>query len=252
MLTASNIDAGATNLVPVAARLATLAGAAAPDLRPAAWQDGLDLLAMASGLKPVCLLGRGDSDDADWLTAARGVADALGLHMLVGTGWQPAVTGPGFPDWYDGAVAERMANRQVLYIWRDASVGARVARLCAGGRVDPEDEAATLGYPLCCVAQHHAQALTIERLILARVIRLAGGDPVRQRRLIAAGVVPAASSADDHARLAAAGAIAPQPYTSVNRCVGCAADTDGPAARLGERYRALAHALRYPAPPTVH
>ncbi|MEJ0072157.1 MAG: hypothetical protein WDO24_29440 [Pseudomonadota bacterium] len=200
MLTASDIDTRRPDLRAAAARLAALAAAAAPDAQATAWQDGLDLLAVAAGVKPVCLLGRG-AGDADWLDAAGALAGALGLAMLTGACWQPVLADdPPWPDWHRAAVAERDAGQHALYIWRDGAIGARVRHLCAEGRVEPRDEAALLGYPSCCVAQHHAQANAVERLTVDWVIRLADGDPARQRRLIAAGVVPTASAAADWRR----------------------------------------------------
>jgi hypothetical protein len=251
MHTEATLETRHFDLRSAAARLAALAATVALDIQPAAWQDGLDLLAVANGLKPVCLLGRGDGD-AGWLDGARALAATLGLTALTGGAWQPILPDAAFPAWYRAATAERDARQSAIYLWRNQTVGARVRLLCAEHRVAAADEAALLGYPPCCVAQHHAQAEQFEALTIAWAERMAGGDPARRHRLIAAGTMPTAITAADRERLASATAIAPQPYTSVNRCAVCVADPDGPAARLGRRYRDLARDLGYAAPATVH
>ena len=251
MLANLDIEARRSDLRPAAAHLARRLAGVAPAVRSAVWQDGLDLFAVAAGLKPVGLLGRGFADAA-WLGAAEALARTLGLSALTGACWHPALRDPGFPDWYSAAVAERDTRATALYVWRDDVNGAGVRRLGADGRVAPEDEAALLGYPVCCVVQHHAQALALERLTVALVTRLAGDDIAHRRRLVAGGVMPTPQSEVEWRQLEAAGAIAPQPYTSVNRCAACASDPNRPAGRLGRRYRELARRLDYPPLATVH
>jgi hypothetical protein len=251
MLADLNIEARRNDLQPAAARLARLLPLVAPAAQPTAWQDGLDLLAVAAGLKPVCLLGRGFADAA-WLDAAATVARDLGLSTLTGACWHPAAHESDLPDWYRAGFVARAARETARYVWRDGARGDDVRRLCADGRVAPDDEAALLGYPACCVAQHHAQARAFEQLTIALVTRLAGDDIARRRHLVAEGVTPTPRSEAEWRQLEAATAIAPQPYTSVNRCAACARDPDGPAGRLGARYLALARRLDYPALATVH
>ena len=251
MLADIDIEARRSDLRPAATHLARLLAGVAPALRPAAWQDGLDLLAVAAGLKPVGLLGRG-VPDAVWLAAAEALARTLQLSALTGACWHPAPRDQAFPDWYRAAIAERDARTTALYVWRDDADGAGVRRLCADRRVAPEDEAALLGYPACCVAQHHAQALALEHLTVALVTRLAGDDIAHRQRLVARDVVPTPHSELEWRQLEAASAIAPQPYTSVNRCAACASDPNRPAGRLGRRYRELARRLDYPPLATVH
>jgi hypothetical protein len=245
MLADLDIGTRRGDLRPTATRLACLAARVTPAAQPTAWQDGLDLLAVAAGLKPVCLLSRGFADPS-WLDAATALARDLRLPMLTGACWHPALPDPDFPAWYRAAIAERSVRELALYVWRDAAIGAAVRRLCAAGRVAPADEAVLLGYPACCVAQHHAQALSLERLSVAGLTRLAGDDAARRQRLAAAGVMPAPASADEWRQYESATTIAPQPWTSVNRCTTCARDPDGPAGRLGRRYRDLAEAFAYP------
>ena len=42
-------------------------------MRAAAWQDGLDLLAVMAALKPVCVIGRGARDEG-WIATVRAIA----------------------------------------------------------------------------------------------------------------------------------------------------------------------------------
>jgi hypothetical protein len=198
----------------------------------AATQDGRDLLALLAGIKPVCLLGRGKAANAALLQVAR---EAL-LPMVEGASLAPA---GALPDWYFAACSRRR-QPAVIYVCRDVATAQLAAALAAQGRVAAADEAALLGYPLCCVEQHHRQALALERLIAAVTERLAGGDRARMARLIATGVEPLPSTAAEWACYERLTAIAPAPFTSVNMCDACAADGDSPARRLSRRYRALA------------
>ena len=233
-----------------AAQLTRLAAAVAPPLDAAAWQDGLDLLAVAAGLKPVCLLGRGDVDGA-WLEAARAVAADLGLAAHDGVGWLPEAPPTALPAWYRDATAAHLARAGVVYLYAEPQHGARIAAMPAGARVAAADEAALLGYPPCCVAQDHVQTLALEQLTIAMLARLAGDDIERLSRLVAAGVTPTPREPDEWRRFQAVTAIDPEPFTSVNRCADCTQHADSPARRLGRRYRALADALGYTMPTPV-
>lgn len=208
---------------------------------PSARQDALDLLAVGAGWKPVAVLGR-FIDDPAWLAGAEAVARRLGLTAWTGACWHPAPAPDALPDWYLAATA---ARDDALYVWRDAAIGARVQALCGHGRVTIADEAALLFYPRCCVAQHHAQTLALEQLIVALITRLVGDDRARGTRLVASGALPTPRTSDDWQRWEAAHAIAPEPGTPVNRCTACGADPHGPAARLGARYRDLARLVGY-------
>ncbi len=233
-----------------AARLAWQAERVAPPLDGAAWQDGLDLLAVAAGLKPVCLLGRGDIDP-EWLDSARAIAADLGLAARDGVGWLPAAPDDALPSWYREATATRLRSAPVVYIYADPRAAADIDALATGERVGAAAEAALLGYPLCCVAEHHTKTLALEQLTIALLARIAGEDVERLRRLVVAGVTPTPREADEWRRFEAVAAIDPEPFTSINRCAGCAADPDGPAGRIGRAYRALAAELGYTPPAKV-
>ena len=242
----SAIETDHRRLRDAAARLAWQAGRVAPPLDAAAWQDGLDLLAVGAGLKPVCLLGRGDVDP-EWLAAAREVAAALDLAAQDGAGWLPAAPEDALPAWYRDATAARLRRAPMVYLYRDPRLGERIAAIA--DRVAASDEATLLGYPVCCVSQHHTQTLALEQLTIALLARIAGTDTGRLVRLVAAGVTPTPREADEWRRFQAVTAIDPEAFTSVNRCAGCTADPESPARQLGRRYRALAAELGYALPP---
>jgi len=229
--------------VAAAALSRALAGVA-PAQRDAARQEGLDLVATIAGLKPLCLAGRGVAD-VDWHAALRRVAAEAGLCLLEAAPWFPADPSGTLPDWYVAATARRGAAT-VAYLCRDDAVRRRAAALSAEGRVAAADEAALLGYPVCCVAQHHRRALAFERLRIELLERIAQGDRERMARLVAAGIEPLPTSEADWRRQARLTAIAPAPATSVNMCDACATDPESAAARLSRRYRALAAAAAYP------
>lgn len=229
-----------------ARRLDAAAASVAPPLDAAAWQDGLDLLAVAAELKPVCLLGRGDVDPA-WLDAARAVATGLGLTVQSGVGWLPEAPDAALPRWYRDATAQRLRGAPVVYVFADRRLGGRIAALGQAGRVSADDEAGLLGYPPCCVAQHHSQTLALEQLTIALLARIAGEDTAHLQRLVAAGVQPTPRAPDEWRRFQAVTAIDPEPFTSINRCAACAVDLDTPAAQIGRAYRALAEQLGYAA-----
>jgi hypothetical protein len=212
----------------------------------AASQDGLDLLAVIAGLKPLCLAGRGGAFDPGFRAALVAAAGSASLSVLEAAPWQPLAPPGALPDWYCDATARRGARMTVLYLCRDAALRAAASALSARGRVGAADEAALLGYPLCCVAQHHRQAIGFEQLVIAMTQRVARGDARQGARLIAAGVVSLPQTDAewrDYRRLTA---IAPAAPTSVNMCDACAGDANGPAAALARAYAALAAEAHYP------
>jgi hypothetical protein len=211
--------------------------------RAAAWQDGLDLLAVIAGLKPVCLVGRGWGDDA-WRAAVRAVARDAALPAIDAQPWEPA---GNLPDWYREATTRRRARHGVLYLCRDDAMAHRVAALSARGRVPVEAEASVLGYPSCCVGQHHARSLEYERLLAERTARLARGDRARMMRLVETGTEPGPTTRAEWEQIETLTRIAPAPSTSVNMCDPCARDPASPALRLARAYAGLAERAGYPA-----
>jgi hypothetical protein len=222
--------------------MAALAGVA-DETRQAAWQDGLDLLATLAGLKPLCLIGRGFVDPA-WHTSLCRVAAAFGIDALEAVHLLPAAAPGFFPAWYVAAAARRRVA-PATYLCRDDAMRGRAAALASQQRVASEDEAALLGYPPCCVAQHHRQALAFETLVFDMTARLAQGDAEKMARLVEAGVEPLFATADEWRRYERVTVVRPAPYTSVNMCDACAADPASPAAVLSRRYQQLAADVGY-------
>jgi len=206
------------SLADLAAQISMLAGCDG-DRR----QDGLDLLAVAAGLKPLCLTGRG-AEDPGWSRLWNG-------PVFSGPIWEAE---GDFPAWYLAATARRRAKYRVTYLCGDSGVRKAAEALCCLGRVSVEAEAALLGYPACCVAHHHAQTQAIETQIAERASRLASGDETRMVRLIETGTLAIAPPA-----------IRPAPFTSINMCDACALSDESPAALTSHRYRALASAAGY-------
>lgn len=230
-----------------AAAIGVALSAVDPRGRADAWQDGLDLLAVTAGMKPLCLLGRGHIDPG-FAAALLEIAAAAGLVLHEDAPWLPFAAPDALPDWYVAAAGARQAAQRVLYLCADRAVRDRVAALSAQGRVAAPDEAALLGYPDCCVAAHHRGALALEALMARGIARVARGEPQRMARLVIAGVEPAPADRAEWRALTALAAIAPAPYTSVNMCAACAADPASPARRMARRFRALAVAVHYPQP----
>ena len=210
---------------------ATLAG------RGVARQVALDVLAVLDGWKPLCLVGRGDEADAD---AVCETAAELGLPLHHGTWWEPLPPPGRLPAWYMAATARRRAATRAAFICRDDAALGAARGLCDAGRVTPEAEAALLGYPRCCVAQHHRQVLALERLIAERTAQLARGDAARMARMIEHGAEPLPATAGDRQRFQDATKVALAPGTGLAMCDACAGDPSGPAMRWAARYAALA------------
>ncbi len=209
------------SLADLAARISALAGGDA-DRR----QDGLDLLAVAAGLKPLCLIGRGTGDPG-WGTI-------WNAPVVTGAIWEPE---GDLPAWYLAATARRRSTYRVTYLCNGPATQKAAEALCRLSRVSAEAEAALLGYPLCCVAHHHRQVLRAEKEIATRATRLASGDEPRRVRLVETGALSVPCPP-----------IRPAPCTSINMCDACARSDESPAALLSNRYRALAAAAGYEVP----
>jgi hypothetical protein len=195
-----------------------------PQALSSAGPERLDLLAVAAGEKPLCLLAN---------ESAAALAAATGLPSRAVRPWSPAGI---VPDWYEAA--RRRLRRLVLAVARDEDTLDRAQALSVRGRIGAEEEAAILGYPLCCVAQHHARALALENLVAAMAAR--GGDAAQAARLIAAGIDPTPLTQSEWERYAALAAAAPLPLSGIVPCEACAADPLSPARAIEARYAARA------------
>lgn len=196
------------------------------------WQNGLDFLAAAAGLKPVAMFGRGGEIEP-W----RALAHKFALPMIEAAPWDATPPENFLPPWYLDAASARRARHKILLVARDREILARAAELAAKGRVSADEEAEILGYPQCCVVEHHAAALALERQTAYLLAHAHPGDEARIYFLVASGATPYVPPPP----------IAPSRWTSVNLCRACASSGTSPARGLEQAYRALALRLNYPA-----
>jgi hypothetical protein len=232
------------DLQDVAAALTATLVHVPDDLRAAAWQDGLDLVAVLAGQKPLCIVGRGSANEA-WVDAARAIAAGAGLASLDAAPWEPQDEAALLPRWYGRARERRRARTSLLYACRGETVRAAAARLGVKGHVAPAEEAALLGYPICCVAAHHRRTLALEQLVAELAERIAKGDAAQMARMIETGAAPLPRTEQDWRRYEAATARNFAPFTAVAMCEACAADRGSPAQALSRLYEALAVRARY-------
>ena len=209
----------------------------------AAWQDGLDLIAVLDGLKPICVAGRGVTNEA-WSAALRIVALRGGLTALDDAAWDAEDSAGSLSPWYIAASERRRRRRPLFYLGRDAAVRTAAA-LSARGRIAPAEEAEVLGYPPCCVAAHHRRMLALEHLAAELAARSAGGDERRMARMIETGAAPLPQTSEDWRRYRLATDCQFAPFTSVAMCDACSASDASPAHSLSRRYRALAQRAGY-------
>lgn len=218
---------------------ASLAGAVpAPELA----QAGLDFLAMAAGLKPVFLAGRG-LDAPAWLAAIGDLAGELGFHVLTGPLWDATPFGK-FPGWYRDHALAPLAPLRAVYVCPSDETAREVADINAGGgRLAMTTEARLLGYPDCCVVAHYNRAVHYHNAVFAILNRLARGDAARMQALLTGGAALAPKTDREIADMEAAFDLHPAPFGSWNRCPFCARTDDSPSARLSHRYEALARRI---------
>jgi len=227
--------------------LRKLQGAAGAQIHPAdapvAAQEALDLLAVMAGIKPVMLLGRGYNEPT-WIKAVLQAAVDAGLKVVEGPFWDASAdagAGADLPDWFLDHSRHAIASHRAWYICRAKAVADEVARICETAAITVGEEARLLDYPECCVRAHYAAAADYQRIWLDLLRRKAGGDDAKARELLAAGAALDPETDDDRARLEAAMASTPAPFTSINMCAGCVvAGRDSPAMRRSAAYRALA------------
>ena len=212
-------------------------------VRATASQETLDFLAMAAGIKPVYMAGRG-FDDPAWCAAVRAAARTAGFHVRDGPHWRVGVGGDGPPSWFRDAFRAPLDAGRSVWVTRARRLAAELdAVSAAGGRADVDLEARLLGFPRCCVAAHRAGAAAFERAVFEMLGARAGGDEAEMRRL-AADRAFAPETDEERGRLAEAAALRPAPWASFNMCEACAGDPDSPGGRLSARYEAFADAVR--------
>jgi hypothetical protein len=227
----------------VAAELAVALASVPDDGRRAAWQDGLDLVAVLDGLKPICIVGHDTADEA-WSTAVRSIAARSGLATLDAAAWDCEDGNGSLPGWYVAASEQRRKRRPLLYLGGGDALR-EAAALSSKGRVAPAEEALVLGYPPCCAVAHHRRTLALEQLVAELAERSADGDVRRMTRMIETGAAPLPRTDEDWWRYQLATNCDFAPYTSIAMCGACATDQNGQAQDLSRRYRALARRVGY-------
>jgi hypothetical protein len=205
-------------------------------------QEMLDFLAMAAGLKPVYLLGRG-FDDPAWIAGVLKIARDMGLRAVEGPYWDADPPREGFPGWYADHAAAALAGRRAHYVCRVPPVAQMAARICGTGRPTIAEEALLLGYPECCVAAHYQRVRAFHVATMSILDRTAGGDEAAMRRLLEDETQLAPQTETERIALEGAMMVAACPWTSVNMCDDCAGRPDSPAARLSAQYAALAREI---------
>lgn len=205
-------------------------------------QEILDFLAMAVGLKPVLLLGRG-LDSPRWVDCAAGLAAEFGFQVVEGLFWDATPFGE-FPDWYRAHTMTVLAPFRATYVCSSTELAEEIESINdAGGRLSMRAEARLLGYPECCVAAHYDRAGRYHQAILSILKRLAGGDSARMQALLRSGVPLLPKTPRESANMEGMFLLDPASFGSWNQCRSCAEDNHSPSAKLSKKYRALAEAI---------
>jgi hypothetical protein len=207
--------------------------------RMALAQDTLEFAAMLLGAKQVFLLGRG-FDDQTWVSAVKNAAAKLGVAVIREDAyWNPDYSKLDVPAWYREL---RLSRQRAIYISAVSGVVTEIREISARGWVSPDEEARLLGYPLCCVADHHRRALVMADAFFRGAMLAANGDEAEARRIILADV-KFKLEGEPAARMKEATELRPGRFTSVDMCVECAANGRGPAHALSKQYAKLAKGL---------
>lgn len=213
-----------------------------PYIGATAGQEALDFIAMAAGIKPVYVTGRGFVDPG-WRDNLLAIAETGGFHVVVGPFWQSVPADEDLPDWFTAPARARLADSQAHYIAKTRNIAAELAVLASGTQPSVAQEARLLGFPECCVAAHYATAAALERVQLDMIRKRADGDEAEMRRLAAANEPILPEDGEERARLAAAVQVRPVPHTSLNMCAACATDPHSPAQAVSVKYDELGRAL---------
>ena len=205
-------------------------------------QEILDFLAMAAGLKPVCLLGPG-LESPHWVAGATELARGLDLYVVQGPFWDATPFGK-FPDWYRDYTVVQLAPFRAAYVCSSDVTAHEIELVNAGGgRLSMSAEARLLGYPVCCVVAHYDRAVRYHRAIFSILRRLAGGDEGRMQELLSGGAALAPRTQEEIEDMEAAFDLQPASFGSWNKCPHCAHADDSPSADLSRKYRALAESV---------
>jgi hypothetical protein len=220
--------------------LQTLQGSAAPEDRAASLQDSLDLVAVVAGAKPVALIGCG-YPAGSWLDAVADLAIGQGLAVRRGgVPWAIAEEIDTLPDWYRKPMLASWGAADLLTIARADLLQPFKSR--APEMVGAVDGGRLLGYPSCCVIDHHARRHFYHAFVI-ELIRSARDGEEEQARFAASELSPPLRDASDGLRLAQALRATPVPFTSLDMCPECTAQwPHSPAGKMSATYQALAEA----------
>lgn len=205
-------------------------------------QETLDFLAMAAGLKPVLLLGRG-LEAPQWIEGATALARDFGFHAVHGPFWDATPFGK-FPGWYRDHTVTQLSPYRAVYVCSSGDTAQEIETINeAGGRLSMTAEAHLLGYPVCCVVAHYDRAVRYHQAIFAILKRLAGGDGVQMQALLRGGAALTPKTQDEIAHMEAAFDVQPASFGSWNQCPYCARNDGSPSAELSRKYQSLAESI---------
>ncbi len=209
--------------------------------------DILEVVEVAEGLKPAHLAGQGGGEawrreEFERSAAAAGLLTLRTPGMLPPADRNAGVAGE-FP--LVAAALQAQAPRpapEVLWIYRDASLGAAIRRVAGGER---EWIPTVLGYPPCCVDYDAQGELNFVRGMM-RLYReqhgLDGEAAVLQAMEAGVAVRPDPAASRDQETVWRTRIRFP--YLGHNACPRCLAQPeDAPSARLNRRARAIAFSL---------
>ena len=222
---------------------ALLDGPLAPEDKESAWQDSLDLLALAAGSKRVALIGCGYEAGA-WLASIADLARTEGFAVRRGgMPWLLPEEFAGLPAWYQEPVRDGWASAEMLTLCRPEEA-ARFAGATA--LVTPAEEAGLLAYPPCCVQDHHQRRRLYHDLMVELVAARCDCEEGR-RRFVQSEAMPPLRDDADRRRLTEALSRAALPYAGFVPCPACEeAGPQSAAAEIDVAMRALADANGLP------
>lgn len=194
---------------------------------------------MLLGIKPVFVLGRGFDDQA-WISAVRKTASDLRIGLVEDAYWNPDHSKLDIPAWFRDLL--RTAPERATYVSAVPGVVSEIRKISARGWVTPAEESRLLGYPKCCVEDHHHRALVTEETFFRAVMRVAREDEQEARRIVLDDVKIHLSD-EEEAQMKSAQDGRPCPFTSVYMCAACAASDRSPAQLLSRQYAKLARDL---------
>jgi hypothetical protein len=198
-------------------------------------QDTLEFAAMLLGIKPVLLLGRG-FDDPAWISAISQIASNMRVTLIDDSCWHTDDSTLNMPAWF---LNLRTAHAKATYISVFPSVISEIRKISARGYVTSAEEARLLGYPKCCVEDHHHRALMTEKTFFKAVMRVARGEEQAARRILVDDVKFHLTD-EEETQMKWAQDVHPCPFTGFFMCPACAASDRSPARLVSRQYMKLA------------